>query len=1011
VEDFPLQFDRPIWLWLLVLIVPVFLMARRSIGGQSRLKSTVTFALRVIVILLLSVALAEPVWEQRGEGLTVTVILDRSQSVPLPLKRSAVEFLADAALLKERDEDRVAVVSVARDAAIAAMPDRYSEVQPGADDGDLTATNLAAAVRLALAIMPDDTANRIVLASDGNETMDSVLAAGELAVANGVPIDVLVLEYEHGNEVIFERIIAPAQARRGQSANLKLVLRSQAEATGTVELTLNDQPFDLNGDEAGTGFRVSLEPGPRVITVPVSLDDPIPYRFEGIFVPDDVAMDGIDRNNRAMAVTFVSGEGMVLVVDDGVSESQYLVQALREGDISVDVVPPGGMGDLISLTGYDAVILANIPRWAFDDEQVRGLHAYVHDLGGGLVVLGGPNAFGAGGWIDTELARALPIKLDPPQTRQMPRGALALIMHSCEMPQGNYWGQQVAQAAIKALSRLDYVGIVEFNWNAVPGGQSINGCSWAFPMQLAGDKQAALAATKTMVVGDMPAFGPSMQLAINPVDGLKALRAGQKHAIIISDGDPQPPSAALVQEYIDAKVTVTTIMVAGHGSGLDRSAMQAIAQQTGGRFYNITNPKNLPEIFIKEAQIVSRSLIQEGDIYQPQVVSTLPGPAQGFAAVPPVTGYILTSPRDGLAQTPIVIGTSEGQDPVYAYWNYGLGRTIAYTSDITGRWGGAWPGWGDFKAFWEQSIRWSMRPSSPSNMLINTRLEGEKAIIDVEALDVDASYLNFMKMEAVVINPHADPDPLTLQQIGPGRYRGEFDVDQAGSYLIDLYYAGGTPDEPVQGHLPAAVTVPYSREFQAVKHNAALLKDLAARTGGDELIGGDPTLVNLFNMGDLEVPKSPKHIWDLLTILAASLFIFDVAARRLSVDTKWLAALFGRAVGREREVTGEALAAFRKTKGAAGRRGRAVPAAEPEVVDRTVKFEASEDDVGTAIDVGSESPEETRDAAAQAARRRPADEPPSLEDEEDFTSRLLRAKRRARRDQGEGDSGEGDEDG
>jgi hypothetical protein len=169
-------------------------------------------------------------------------------------------------------------------------------------------------------------------------------------------------------------------------------------------------------------------------------------------------------------------------------------------------------------------------------------------------------------------------------------------------------------------------------------------------MALANDKTAAIDAAKKMVVGDMPDFGASMQLVINDKDGLMSVRAGQRHAIIISDGDPSPPSPALLQQYIDNKVTVTTVMVGGHGTAQDRSSMEGVAIKTGGRFYNVMNPKQLPQIFIKEAQLVSRSLIQEGDIYQPRVVSRLPGPIEGFSAVPQVSGYVLTAQRDGLAR-------------------------------------------------------------------------------------------------------------------------------------------------------------------------------------------------------------------------------------------------------------------------------------------------------------------------------------------------------------------------
>jgi uncharacterized membrane protein len=758
----------------------------------------------------------------------------------------------------------------------------------------------------------------------------------------------------------------------------------------------------LNEDEAGEVMRVELQPGPpKVITVPLGLDMPGPVQFEAKFEPESVAMDEIDRNNTAVAVTFVGGEGKVLIVDDSGSESEYLVRALQQSNIAVERIAPDGLagGGLVALAGYDAVIMCNIPRHAFDDDQDKMFHAYVHDLGGGFVMLGGPDSFGAGGWIDSETAKVLPVKLDPPQTRQMVRGALALIMHSCEMPQGNFWGQKVAISAIQALSSLDYVGIVEYNWN--PNGQNINGASWAFPMAIAGDKSAPIAAAKQMVVGDMPDFDASMQLAYN---GLMGVRAGQRHAIIISDGDPAPPTQALLDKYKAGKITCTTVMVAGHGSAADNASMQYTANYLGGRFYNVTNPKNLPQIFIKEAQVVSRSLIQEGDVYQPQVVTQAPGPTMGFSDVPQIDGYVLTAPREGLALLPIVVGTKEGQDPIYAYWNYGLGKSIAYTSDATGRWASRWASWPQFRAFWEQSIRWVMRPSSPANFAVNTRQEGDEAVIEVEALDANAAFLNFLQTSAVVLSPDANAAALPLQQVGPGRYRGQFRTTEPGAYLVNINYASGAGDAQQRGNLQAAVTVPYAAEFRAVKHNAAILEDLATRTGGrtfklsDPALARDPAMADLFNAEQLEIPKSPREIWDLLVIIAAALFVFDVAARRISIDPRWVALLAGRAIGRRADASTDTVSAWKRTKEQASHKQqqkKAVAVKQTEQpAERSVRYQASEEERKLAIDVGGEIPEDMRGKpqAGPAARTK---EKPKPQDEGDYTSRLLKAKRRA----------------
>ena len=993
LAELPFFFEKPYWLVLLILLVPTALMAYYAIGSVSRTKAWLSFILRALVICLLTLTLAEPHWAKRGKGLTVMMLIDRSQSIPLPRKREAVEFLREATKLKELDDDRIGVITIAKDANIVAMPDRYSAVPGELDQGDLTATNLAQGLNLAFATTPDDTATRFILASDGNETMDSVMAAAEIAKANDIPIDVLPLEYDHSREIVFDQLTAPSHARQGSTITLKMVMRSQSPATGSVVLRMDDIDLDLNGEAEGNGLRVELEPGPpKVIPLTLSVDSPGAKRFDATFVPDDPAADFIAQNNRAVAVTFVSGGGRVLVIDDSLAatEAAPLIAALRQSGISVDVKSADAalLGGSVAVAPYDAIILANIPRFVFNDQQDLMLHAYVHDLGGGLVMLGGPESFGAGAWIDSQLSRALPVKLDPPQTRQMPRGALALVMHSCEMPQGNFWGQTVAEAAIKALSRLDYVGIVDYDYQR-PGA-----IGWAFPLQEAGDKTAAIAATKKMLNGDMPDFDASMQTAY---DGLTTKAAAQKHIICISDGDPSwSNSGGLLQKMKSAAITITMIMIAGHGSPADKKKMTDIATTTGGRFYEVTNPKKLPEIFIKEAQMVARSLIVEGDIYQPEIVSSLPGPLEGIRSVPAIDGYVLTAPREGLAQVPIVNATTDAVDPIYAYWNYGIGKSIAFTSDATGRWAERWLSWADFKNFWEQSIRWVMRPSELAdmnvNMTVNTRLEGDRALVEVEALDIDAAFLNFLQTSPVVIHPDGTTQPLSLQQVGPGRYRGEFRVEDEGAYLVNVNYALARAEgDPARGNVQAAVCVPYAREFRAIKHNTALLKELADRTGGRVITMGDPQLADIFNREGLEVPRSAKRIWDLLVILAACLLIFDVAARRLSFDQKAMKASLARAVGRRQESGEQTVEAWKKARSqVAHRRDDAV-----EPVDRSAKFEATEADAVRAIDVGAEAPKDRRPASPQVQLQSKAEEPPSAEDE-DYTSRLLKAKRRAR---------------
>jgi hypothetical protein len=188
--------------------------------------------------------------------------------------------------------------------------------------------------------------------------------------------------------------------------------------------------------------------------------------------------------------------------------------------------------------------------------------------------------------------------------------------------------------------------------------------------------------------------------------------------------------------------------------------------------------------------------------------------------------------------------------------------------------------------------------------------------------------------------------------------------------------------------------VPYSREFKSVKHNAALLKQLADMTGGREL-DEDPALVDLFDPERLEIPKSPREIWDLLAIFAAALFVFDVAARRISIDPRIMALLAGRAIGKRADASTETVSAWKRARSqVAHRKPDERPRRTSE--DRQVKFEATQADASLAIDVGAETPQDMRAQPQAAPKPRPA--APTSQDDGDYTSRLLAAKRRARGD-------------
>ncbi|MDA1007534.1 MAG: VWA domain-containing protein [Planctomycetota bacterium] len=888
-DGYHIALERPIALFLLLLIPWMGVWAWRHRAAIGSTRTWIIITVRSLLIALLALSLAQPTALLTGRGVTSMVVLDASESIPPALAERARKVVETAIAQKTNTHDRLGLVIAGRDAVAVSMP---SSAPNQLDDAGLTArdgTDLDGAVRRALALLPPDTSNRLLLISDGNETVGSLRDAAKVARAVSVPIDVIVLPYAHANESVFESLRAPTRVRIGQPFDLKAVVRSQSGASGRLLLWQGGTPVDLDPASPGDGVAITLRPGSTTLELPVLLQNPGATRFRALFEPDADSGDGLHQNNVGSAIVFVGDEGRVLILDETESESHVIVEALHSAGINVDVIPPSGADDPMTLAAYDAVILANVGRYEISNALDRGLRAYVSDLGGGLWMVGGDRSFGAGGWIGSDTEKVLPVRLDPPATRELPRGALVLVMHSCELPQGNYWAEKIALAAIDSLSAQDYLGIVSFAWS----NTGANGCSWQFPIQLAGDKVDARIVAQTMSVGDMPDFTSSMDLAL---EGLGKVKAAQKHVIVISDGDPSPPNQATLDRFRSQGITITTIMVAGHGTATDLQNMRAVAEQTGGTFHNVINPKLLPRIVTKEATLITRSLIAEGE-FAPQVVAQLSGPLSGVSSVPGIDGYVVTVPREGLAQVAIVNRSADAKspgrvydDPIFAWWNHGTGRCAALTTDITGRWGTKWIAWGGVQPLVERTTRWLMRPAAPQDVVVRTAIDGETITVEVETVGGESRVSG---RSATILRPDGTVGAVRLDQVAPGRWSGTFAGDQQGAYLVQVPVANGAGGAVVQ----AAVSISYAREYRSVRDNGALLREVAESTGGRLLTLDDAVGRNIFLADGLTVPQATRRIWDLLAVIAAVWLIVDIAVRRLVIDSESGRSLFLRFFG------------------------------------------------------------------------------------------------------------------
>ncbi len=871
---------QPWWLLASLVIVPMIWLARRSLASLGRGRRIAAVVLRVVVVLLLAVLLAKPMLVQKSRRTTVIAVLDRSQSIPADRTEAVLDYLTKAVVRKDA-QDQLAVVDVAEAARISMLPSSETTIRRRNTLLTGGQSRLADGIQMAMAIAPPDTAVRIVLASEGNETEGDLKEAARTAAANRIPIDVIPLRYRYDNEVLFRRIAAPPRIRAGQTIPLRFLLDSTGDVRGKLMLTLNGKPVDLMPDTPEVAVPVELKAGTNVKTVSISVGPRGLHDFEAVFLADDPRQDRIAENNRAAAMTYVAGAGYVRVFDvDGGGAG--LAHALQEAGINtvrsdISDLPE----ELPRLLDVDAIVLVNTPVQHFTMAQQEMLCRYVNDLGGGLVMVGGPDSFGAGGWIGSPVASILPVDLDPPQKKQLPMGALVLVIdHS-----GSMAGEKVemckaaAAGAVRLLSQRDHVGIIVFD--AVS--------DWVVSLGPAQDKEGIYHRISQIGAGGGTVMGPAMREAFA---ALKNSRHGIKHVILLTDGQTADPDlcARLGQDMAAAGITISTVAI---GQGAYTELLHNIAVAAQGRFYPVENPANIPEIFIKEAQVVRRSMIVE-QTFTPQVVYSLSEILNGVPAMPALDGYVLTGPKGGLNQ--LVLGSNEA-DPVLATCQSGLGRCVAFTSSADTRWAAQWVQWSDFARFWEQVVRWAGRPSQSADCEVVTDVEGQEAMIRVEAFDADGKFLQLASIEGQVLTPDMKSQSLELSQTGPGQYAGRFRAPAPGSYIVNVQYRKtddvprGQEAAPASQNGPrsanAIVTIPFAPEFRDLTDNAALLKEISEMTRGRVLpLESDPNEVNLYDYAGLRFPETHLPLVQPLMLAWIALFLTDVAVRRVIVDAR-----------------------------------------------------------------------------------------------------------------------------
>jgi uncharacterized membrane protein/Mg-chelatase subunit ChlD len=965
---------------VLLALAPIFVwLARQSLRGLRTKRARWALATRLGVLALLALALADPRFKSAADKLAVAFLVDVSDSVGSQARGEAEKWIQDA--LKEMPPgDEAAVVAFAGDALVERTTSPLPELQPIRSDPAPNATDLAGALRVGLGLLPTDRARRLVVLSDGNENRGRALDEARLPAAAGVPIDVVPLGETRGVEVSVRSLEAPGALRDGDTFALRLTIDSSVETSARV-LLMTDGRLDTG---VATELRVQLNAGANNVVLP---HDPLPPGFHTFVVQVEPSVDSVAENNEATAFTVVSGRPRVLVVEGTAGSGAHLVDALKAGGVDAAAGAPNGLASEVGgLRSYDAVVLVNVPASAFAPAQLRALKTYVQTFGGGLTMVGGDKSFALGGYQRTPLEELSPLSMQRRGARALSSVALVLVVDNSGSMSDNVGGmskidlaKEAAVGALELLTPADQLGLIGFDDRP----------RWLRDIAELTDDDVARRQIRQMAPSGGTAIYPALEAAF---DGLATKDAKVKHVVLLTDGiSPSGDYPGLTRQMRAANITLSTIAV---GNDADQSLLQQLADMGAGRFYEGSDPFEVPQILVKETLEIARTAIVE-EPFRPAIVGSSPM-LDGFEPnqLPTLRGYVAVTPKPASL---VVLGSRQG-DAVLAEWQYGLGQVVAWTSDAEPRWSADWIDWPEFSRFWSQVVKRTVPARVEQNLQTTVQVEGGRARISVDAIADDRTFRNGLETTATLLAPDGAQSELRLDQSGPGRYESSVPVGSAGAYLLQVVQREPGAAGPPLAQQSSGFVGGQSAEYWQLRPNQTLLQGIARATGGRMLNAPAEAFAHT-----LQTPGAGRELWQPLAAFAVLLFLVDVAVRRLrisfaAVERFLLAARARLLPARVRPLRPAAAPGVARLLAAKNRRSAPAPAAAAGTPSPASGMAAR---LAARRAEGAPAPRPSPSAAARvAAPVRPPPAPPSRPAAPTPTggtaARLLAAKHRAR---------------
>ena len=790
---------------------------------------------------------------KHSNQVNVFFCLDVSESIPREQKMAAEAFVKKAAA-GMKSEDQTGLIVFGKNPSLEVS--LKSDFEPPIIRSDINSnyTDIYKALQLAIGKLALKGTNKIVIFSDGNENLQHSLDMAHLAGSLGIEIYPVPLASWFGkNEAFIKAIETPPHVALETPFEIRLVVISSTENQGHLVLARNDEILVQRSIELQTGI--------NMLTFADTLAESGLYLYKAVLNSSE---DTFFQNNEGLSFTKGTQKSEILYLTDKSGGSEYLAQALTVQGLDLDKKQISDIGGTIhGFVNYNAIILDNISARSISFSTMEQIEKYVRDMGGGLIMIGGNNSFGAGYYKKTPVERALPVYMDVPTDIQLSELVLIFVVDKSSSMATSYKDKSklemakiAAFSAVEMLNPIDTVGVVTFDTEF----------DWIVPLTRAKERQMIADKLSQVMEGGGTDLYPALEDAFSVLNQIKSKR---KHVIVLSDGETEEADFhSLVQSMTASGISISTVAV---GKGSHVELMRSMAEWGQGRAYYTDDPSNIPKIFTGETKIITQKVITEKTV-QP-FFKIHHDMLQGIENInlPPIYGQVVTYPKAGAG---VFIETSQG--PLLAAWQYGLGRSIAFTSDLSSRWGRDWVVWDHYGRFTSQMVKWVQRKEALRSIFATIERQGEKGTFTVDVTSDQNRFLNHLDLNVNVLLPSGQNRTFFLDQIAPGRYQCTFPAEKIGAYFFSIFDNQSLSGSPPQVF---GFGIPYTEEFNNAGVNLQLMEDLAATTNG-RVLSIDHIPTDLYDArSDLKGSGTP--LWPYFVLLFLLLLIVDVAVRKL----------------------------------------------------------------------------------------------------------------------------------